>query len=139
MARRSIAKRLLRTGASIKKSTFKTIAKMQAGYTNWANDIAGPEIVERVKNCQKGELCACREAKDTYIKTAWACSPHRIDRYRDEYQEFKERVVRPGDYTVADLKNWAVILFAAFGAWYLGVVIGRWNLWGFKYEGETIE
>jgi hypothetical protein len=62
-----------------------------------------------------------------------------VIRFKAEYEYFKTRVGNPGEYTLGEVRTWLYILLASIGAWQLGMMIGRWNLWGFRYEDETLE
>jgi len=135
MGRRTLTKRIARTAFTLKKSLLKKTNFLVGKYTEWAEIVAGPEINEKMKCCQTGEFCQCNAARDTLVKTYIACSPHRIDRFKGEYASFKEFMqMSPLDWQVKDIRNWPLLLVGIFVMFYIGMSLGRWNLYGFKYE-----
>ncbi len=134
MGKRSIVKRLLLAAGNIQKSSIRTGLKIEKAVKATANDIAGPEAIQRVASCNAEGECLCAKTREEMFKTHVAFLPRKIDRFKDEYAEFKEKVKRPGELTVEDVKAWPfVLVMAAFMFWF-GKSVGRWNLVGFKYE-----
>lgn len=133
MGKRSVAKRLLLAASSIQKSSIRTGLKIEKAVKATAENLAGPEYIKRVAEAENEEIL-CQKAREEFFKTHIAALPRKIDRFKDEYAEFKEKIKRPGDLTVDDVKAWPVVLvMAAFMFWF-GKSVGRWNLVGFKYE-----
>jgi hypothetical protein len=51
MARRSLAKRLVRIAQNLQKKTIRLGTRVENKFTTWTHEIAGPEIVASVQGC----------------------------------------------------------------------------------------
>ena len=91
MGRRSLAKRVLLTASNLKKASIRTGLKVEKRVVALSQDLAGPEAVQKMAGCQSNE-CLCQKTREEMFKTHMACLPHKINRFKDEYSEFKEKV-----------------------------------------------
>jgi hypothetical protein len=135
MARRSLIKRIARVASSVSKNVQNQGRKLEQSIAESCNTYAGPEYVEKIKNCQaSGKECLCAQTREAYIKTNVACVPYRIQRFKDEVATFNSKITHPGNLTVGDLSAWPVVILAALFLFWLGESIGRWNIYGYSYD-----
>jgi hypothetical protein len=131
MGRRSLAKRVILTAQNLQKVSIRTGLKLEKRVKAISENIAGPEAVQRMAGCQSGTECLCAKTRDEMIKTHAACLPHKINRFKNEYEEFKQRVSRPAELTIDDVKAWPMIIALGILMFWFGMSVGRWNLTGY--------
>jgi hypothetical protein len=135
MGKRSIAKRILLTAGNLKKKSIRVGLKLENYAKESSEETAGPEFVQRMAACQaEGKECLCQRSREEMFKTHAACVPYKITRFKNEYAEFKEKIKKPGELTVDDVKSWPVVILMGCLLFWLGKSIGRWNLIDFKYK-----
>eukprot|EP01080_Neovahlkampfia_damariscottae_P012539 gene12539-6360_t len=142
MGRRSYLKRLNRTLSGIKNKFVRLGLSMEKGINVWAAETAGPELQKELAskmNDKVGPIELSKEAQSEAMKHIIALIPHQITQFKGEYSRFKQKISNPGSLLVGDLKGWFSLLVIGFFAFYIGMSIGRWHMFGFRYENEELE
>lgn len=109
MARRSLAKRILRSLQKFKKTSINKGRALEAAIARYTEELVGPEVTNHVKCCnEQGYVysnvrefsiltilrveCACAKARELAWKTHVACIPYKITRFKTEFNTFRTKV-----------------------------------------------
>jgi hypothetical protein len=80
-----------------------------------------------------------KEAQYEATRRVIALIPYQITQFKGEYSRFKQKISNPGSLLVGDFQGWIRLVILGIFAFYIGMSIGRWHMFGFRYENENLE
>lgn len=138
MARRSVLNRFNRTVHRAYKAWLKKGRSWEAKIDTACKNYAGSKIVNKMDCCKgEGAVCLCQLSRDEMIRTHVACFPHKITQFKGEWAIFKEKIAKPSELTVQDVRVWPYMLVVGALLLWAGECIGRGSFYGYSFEEES--
>ena len=136
MGKRSILKRFSRIASKVGKATEKKALGMENSLATSINSFAGDKYVGELNNLESfDEITKVqREARERYFKITAAAFPHKVVQFKKEFSYFQQLLTKPGEITVGELAAFATALVAGYVLYRGGEILGRADIFGYKYE-----